>query len=132
MAERAMTERMLIISETNDRGMITFANEDFVTMSGYTYDELIGQPHNVLRHPDMPSAAFGDLWKTIKSGKTWNGFVCNRCKNNDYYWVYATVSEITAFDGSKHYLSIRRRPTRDEVERSISLYKSMKMEEQKR
>ena len=121
-----MHERMLIISETNERGMITFANEDFVRISGYRYDELIGQPHNILRHPDMPAAAFADLWKTVKSGKIWNGFVCNRCKNDDYYWVYATVSPITAADGSRHYLSIRRRPTREEVERSISLYKTMK------
>jgi PAS domain S-box-containing protein len=126
MAEIHMTERMLIISETNERGIITFANEDFVSISGYTYNELIGKPHNILRHPDMPSAAFGDLWGTIKRGKIWNGFVCNRCKNGDYYWVYATVSPIRASDGSKHYLSIRRCPTRQEVERSIALYKTMK------
>ncbi len=98
-------------------------------MSGYDYDELIGAPHNVLRHPDMPSAAFADLWKTIKNGQTWNGFVCNRCKNGDHYWVYATVSAITASDGSKHFLSIRRRPTREEVERSIALYKTMNVQE---
>ncbi len=126
MAEILMTERMLIISETDERGIISFANEDFVTMSGYTYEELIGKPHNILRHHDMPSAAFGDLWKTVKSGLIWNGFVCNRCKNGDYYWVYATVSAITAADGSKHYLSIRRKPTRNEVEHYAALYKTMK------
>lgn len=126
MAEIHMTERMLIISETNDRGIITFANEDFVSMSGYSYEELIGQPHNILRHPDMPSAAFGDLWKTVKSDRIWNGFVCNRCKNGDFYWVYATVSAVKAADGSRHYLSIRRRPTREEVERTAALYKTMK------
>jgi PAS domain S-box-containing protein len=125
MAEIHMTERMLIISETNEKGIITFANEDFVSMSGYDYDELIGQPHNILRHPDMPSSAFGDLWGTIKNGNIWNGFVCNQCKNGDYYWVYATVSTIQASDGSKHYLSIRRRPTRDEVEYYSALYKTM-------
>lgn len=128
MAEKILTQKMLIISETDERGFITFANEDFVTMSGYDYEQLKGQPHNILRHPDMPSAAFGDLWKTVKSGSIWNGFVCNRCKNGDHYWVYATVSPITAADGSNHYLSIRRRPTRDEVQRYTQLYKTMKNE----
>lgn len=126
MAEIHMTERMLIISETDEKGMITFANEDFVKMSGYSYEELIGQPHNILRHPDMPSAAFGDLWKTVKSDQIWNGFVCNRCKNDDYYWVYATVSPIIAPDGSRHYLSIRRKPTRDEVNYYAALYKTIR------
>ncbi len=126
MAEIDMTERMLIISETNERGIITFANEDFVSMSGYGYDELIGQPHNILRHPDMPKAAFADLWKTVREDKIWNGFVCNRCKNGDYYWVYATVSPIKASDGSRHYLSIRRRPTREEAERYARLYHTMR------
>jgi PAS domain S-box-containing protein len=127
MAEIHMSERMLIISETDERGVITFANEDFVRMSGYTYAELIGTAHNILRHPDMPSSAFGDLWTTIKSNRIWNGFVCNRCKNGDYYWVYATVSAIKASDGSRHYLSIRRRPTRKEVEYYSALYKTMKV-----
>lgn len=126
MAEKIMTDQMLIISETDERGIITFANEDFVMMSGYTYEELVGQPHNILRHPDMPSCAFGDLWKTVKNGLIWNGFVCNRCKNGDFYWVYATVSAIKAADGSKHYLSIRRKPTRNEVSHYVALYKTMK------
>lgn len=123
MAEIHMTERMLIISETDANGIITFANEDFVRMSGYDYQELIGQPHNILRHPIMPSSAFSDLWATIKSGKIWNGFVCNRCKNGDYYWVYATVSPIMTLDGSTHYLSVRRRPEREKVEHYEELYK---------
>lgn len=125
MTEIHLTDRMLIISETDERGYITFANEDFVIMSGYSYNELIGRPHNILRHPGMPKAAFADLWKTIRSDKIWNGFVCNRCKNGDYYWVYATVSPIQASDGSRHYLSIRRRPTRDEIEYYSALYKTM-------
>lgn len=132
MAEKFLTERMLIISQTDERGCITFANEDFVTMSGYNYNELKGKPHNILRHPDMPASAFGDLWKTVKSGSIWNGFVCNRCKNGDYYWVYATVSPITAADGSRNYLSIRRRPTLEEVERYSRLYRTMKKDEPQR
>lgn len=126
MAEKFMTEKMLIISETDESGRITFANEDFVKMSGYGYEELVGKPHNILRHPEMPSVAFGDLWKTIKSDTVWNGFVCNQCKNNDYYWVYATVAPIKAADGSRHYLSIRRKPTRSEVDFYSALYKTMR------
>jgi PAS domain S-box-containing protein len=129
MAELHLTPQMLIISETDERGVITFANEDFVRMSGYAYSDLIGRPHSILRHPDMPSAAFADLWGTIKSGRIWNGFVCNRCKNDDHYWVYATVSPIRASDGSSHYLSIRRRPTREEVEHYSRLYKTMRSQE---
>lgn len=126
MKERIMTPSMLIISETNEKGRIVFANEDFVTMSGYTYDELMGQPHNVLRNPIMPKAAFADMWKTIKNNGIWNGFVCNRCKNGDYYWVYATVSPIEAADGSRHYISIRRKPTDGEVRYYSDLYKTMR------
>lgn len=125
MKEKIMTPSMLIISETDEKGKIVFANEDFVTMSGYTYDELMGQPHNMLRHPDMPKAAFADLWKTIKSDKIWNGFVCNKCKNGDYYWVYATVAPMEAVDGSKHYISVRRKPTDGEVRYYTNLYKTM-------
>lgn len=125
MAEKFLTETMLIISETDKDGRITFANEDFVTMSGYTYEELHGKAHNILRHPDMPAAAFEDLWKTVKSGKIWNGFVCNRCKNGDFYWVYATVAPIKGHDWSDRFLSIRRKPTRDEVARYQALYKTM-------
>ncbi|MFA6189839.1 MAG: PAS domain-containing protein [Sulfuricurvum sp.] len=126
MTEKFLSERMLIISETDEHGIITFANEDFVSMSGYGYHELVGQPHNILRHPVMPAAAFADLWATIKSDKIWNGFVCNRCKNGDYYWVYATVSAIKTSNGARHYLSVRRRPTQKEVEHYSAMYKTMK------
>jgi aerotaxis receptor len=126
MAEIMMRDGMLIVSETDERGTISFANEDFVSISGYTWDELMGAPHNILRHPDMPAAAFADLWKTVQSGKTWNGFVKNRTKNGDFYWVYATVGQVTRSDGSKGYLSIRQKPTRKEVEKYESLYKTMR------
>lgn len=126
MAEKFSSDTMLIISETDKNGHITFANEDFVSMSGYSYEELEGRPHNILRHPDMPAAAFEDLWKTIRSGKIWNGFVCNRCKNDDFYWVYATVAPIKGHDWSDRYLSIRRKPTREEVEHIAKIYKTMK------
>lgn len=80
MAEIEMDHSSLIISETDAKGVITFANDDFIRYSGYSWDELLGQPHNILRHQDMPKAAFADLWETIKEGKTWNGFVKNKTK----------------------------------------------------
>jgi PAS domain S-box-containing protein len=125
MAEKFLTEKMLIISETDEYGNITFANQDFVDMSGYRYDELVGAPHNILRHPCMPKAAFEDLWKSIKANKIWNGFVCNLCKNQDHYWVYATVSAVTAANGTRRYISVRRKPTNAEIAYYSELYKGM-------
>lgn len=125
MAEIEMDQNSLIISETDGKGIITFANDDFVRYSGYQWDELLGKPHNILRHPDMPKAAFADLWKTIKGGKTWNGFVKNRAKNGDFYWVYATVAPITFENGETRYLSLRRKPTRSEIEKYDALYKTI-------
>lgn len=126
MAEIELKESSLIISETDAKGIITFANDDFVEYSGYSWEELYGKPHNILRHNDMPKAAFADLWKTIKEGKTWNGFVKNRAKNGDHYWVYATVSPIVFENGELRYLSLRRKPTKEEIHKYDALYKTMK------
>ncbi|TDA63209.1 PAS domain S-box protein [Sulfuricurvum sp. IAE1] len=125
MREIEMDETSLIISETDARGVITFANDDFLRYSGYGWEELLGKPHNILRHPDMPKAAFKDLWDTIKKGATWNGFVKNRTKHGEYYWVYATVSPITFENGETRYLSLRRKPTRQEIAKYDALYKTM-------
>lgn len=125
MAEIEMDQNSLIISETDAKGVITFANDDFIRYSGYNWDELLGKPHNILRHQDMPKAAFADLWKTIKEGKTWNGFVKNKTKHGDFYWVYATVSPITFENGETRYLSLRRKPTRREINKYDALYKTM-------
>ena len=125
MAEIHLADNDIIISETDSKGMITFANDTFVKYSGYVKDELLGKPHNILRHPDMPKAAFADLWQTIKDGKTWNGFVKNRTKNGDFYWVYATAAPVTAPDCSKRYISLRTKPTRAEIEKYDALYKTM-------
>ena len=125
MKEIIMDDHSLIISETDAHGVITFANDDFIRYSGFEWEELLGKPHNILRHPDMPKAAFKDLWKTIKTGQTWNGFVKNKTKRGEYYWVYATVSPITFENGETRYLSLRRKPTRQEIARYESLYKTM-------
>lgn len=115
MAEIRIDDKCIIISETDEKGIITFANDDFIRYSGYKREELLGKPHNILRHSDMPKAAFADLWTTIKSGKTWNGFVKNKTKNGDFYWVYATASQVTAPDGSTRYISLRNKPSAAEI-----------------
>ena len=126
MAEIILKENTLIISETDLKGVITYSNEDFDLYSGYTKQELLGKPHSLIRHEDMPKAAFEDLWKTIKAGKTWNGFVKNKSKKGDFYWVYATVAPVVFEDNETRFLSIRRKPTRKEVEYYDALYKTMK------
>ena len=76
------------------KGKITYVNQDFLRVSGFSENELLGAPHNIVRHPDMPVEAFEDLWRTLKSGKAWTGVVKNRCKNGDYYWVEANVAPL--------------------------------------
>ncbi len=81
-----------IISTTDTKGVITYVNEDFIQVSGFSEEELLKKSHNIVRHPDMPPAAFADLWQTLKAGKSWMGIVKNRCKNGDFYWVDAYVT----------------------------------------
>ncbi|MCX8086266.1 MAG: methyl-accepting chemotaxis protein [Rhodocyclaceae bacterium] len=114
---------MAIISHTNLKGQITFVNDDFLEASGFTEAEVMGEPHNILRHPDMPTEAFRDLWATIKAGKPWCGIVKNRCKNGDHYWVRATVTPLP--DGSG-YSSVRVPATRAEIAEAEALYARMR------
>lgn len=82
----------LIVSHTNLYGIITYANDTFADISGYKMEELIGKPHNIVRHPDMPSSLFANLWETLGEGKMWSGYVKNLRKDGGFYWVYAQVS----------------------------------------
>lgn len=111
-----------IISTTNLKGIITSVNDTFVSISGFTRDELIGFSHNVVRHPEMPPLAFENLWSTIKAGKPWIGLVKNRCKNGDYYWVHAYVSPIYEGDEIAGYQSVRYLPSREQIARAEKLY----------
>ena len=111
-----------IVSRTDAKGVLTFVNDDFVSSSGYSRDELVGQQHNIVRHPDMPSEAFRDLWDTLKAGHTWTSVVKNRCKNGDHYWVKATATPTP--DGG--FMSVRVKPTRDEVRQAETLFQRMR------
>ncbi len=114
-----------IISTTNAKGIITYVNQDFIDISGYDKKELINKNHNIVRHPDMPSAAFEDLWQTIKQGKSWMGVVKNRCKNGDFYWVNAIVSPITKNGEVVEYQSVRTRASKEEIQRAEKIYRQL-------
>ncbi|MDX9994346.1 MAG: PAS domain-containing methyl-accepting chemotaxis protein [Rhodocyclaceae bacterium] len=122
--ERNYPGDIAIISHTDEKGRITFINDDFVQISGFAADELVGQSHNIVRHPDMPVEAFRDLWDTIKSGRPWAGIVKNRCKNGDHYWVRASVTP--KIGGG--YMSVRVKPTREEIAAAETLYARMRQD----
>ena len=124
-SEMLLDETSLLVSETDARGVIVYADETFVKYSEYTLEELIGKSHNIIRHPDMPKSAFKELWSNVKSGKVWQGFVKNRTKSGKFYWVYATVFPF----GKDHYLSVRKMANREEVAIYEELYREMKAKE---
>lgn len=123
--EIKLSRDIMIVSETDKKGNIKYANADFCKIAGYTKDELSHKPHNIVRHPDMPKAAFKDLWDTLKSGKVWNGIVKNRTKNGNYYWVNATAYESRTLDGEIRYISVRVAPTQDEIDNALKLYETL-------
>src|SRR3569832_439819 len=90
--EYVMKDGMSIVSKTDTKGRITYVNPNFVEVSGLSVEDLLGKAHNIVRHPDMPEVAFADLWATLMAGLPWDGFVINRCKNGDFYWVMANVT----------------------------------------
>lgn len=118
-----------ILSETDEKGVILYANDLFCEIAGYSEEELLGKPHNIVRHPDMPRIAFKGLWDAIQSKGFWSGFVKNLRKDGGYYWVYATVVRKAASDGTVTYLSIRLKPSRGDVEASEKLYAELRTQE---
>ena len=121
----------LIVSRTDTAGVITHANQAFVDMSGYERDELIGENHNILRHPDMPRAAFKELWSTLLDGRKWHGYVKNLRKDGAHYWVFATAIPNVRDGRVVGYTSVRRKPSRSKVNECIALYARMRAEELK-
>jgi len=123
--ERRFSYEQTIASATDLKGITTYVNQDFVAICGFTEEELIGKNHNVVRHPDMPPAAFQDLWDTIKLGKPWMGIVKNRCKNGDYYWVDAFVTPVFEGQNIIGYESTRVQPKQELRERAEQVYQTI-------
>ncbi|WP_418180852.1 PAS domain-containing protein [Aliarcobacter lanthieri] len=121
--EIILDDYAFLVSQTDEKGIIEFANEDFCKVAEYSIDELIGKPHNIVRHPDMPKSAFKNLWNTIKNGEIWTGYVKNVTKSGGFYWVFATIYPTLLSNGKKGYLSCRKKATSKEIEIAISLYK---------
>jgi aerotaxis receptor len=115
----------MIVTEADAKGNIIFASKDFCKYAEYTYDELIGQNHNCIRHPFMPKVAFEDLWSTIKAGKKWSGIVVNQTKTGGYYWVKAMVYPSQNNDGTQKYISVRVKPTQNEIDNAINIYPNL-------
>lgn len=117
-----------LVSTTDTKGRILYCNDAFVAVSGFTIEELIGQPHNIVRHPDMPEEAYRDMWETTQSGRPWSAAVKNRRKNGDHYWVMANVTPLLRNGQPDGYMSVRTEATPEVIKRSEALYASMKSE----
>ncbi|MCK5896215.1 MAG: PAS domain-containing protein [Cocleimonas sp.] len=120
----------LIVSRTNMTGIMTHFNQSFIDMSGYSKEELMGKSHCILRHPDMPAAAFKGLWDTVQQGNKWHGYVKNLRKDGLYYWVYAVVIPNIRQNKIVGYTSVRRKPSRKKIEECILLYAEMLKKEE--
>ena len=130
--EIMMADGQLLVSQTDAGGKIVFVNQAFVDISGYSEAELIGQPHNIVRHPYMPKEAFRDLWQSIQAGKTWEGLVKNRTKSGDFYWVHASVTPVVENGKLAGFISIRTKPARDQVNAADAAYKAIRTGADKR
>ncbi len=117
-----------LVSTTDIQGRILHCNRSFIEVSGFDRDELLGQPHNIVRHPDMPEQAFQDMWDTVQRGEPWSGLIKNRRRNGDYYWVRANVTPLMRGDAPVGYMSVRTAPVPHEVERAEALYARMREE----
>ncbi|RUP30453.1 MAG: PAS domain-containing methyl-accepting chemotaxis protein [Curvibacter sp.] len=126
--EHQYPPRMTPVSVTDTKGRITYCNQDFIELSGYTKEELLGQPHNLVRHPDMPAEAFRDMWATIQQGQPWTGLVKNRRKNGDHYWVRANATPMLDAQRVTGFLSVRTAPRREEIDAAEALYATMRKE----
>ena len=128
--ERHFSQGDILVSKTDTKGIITYANSHFVKISGYTQDELLGQPHNITRHPKMPRIIFKMLWNEIKNGREINAYVVNLSKDGSFYWVYANVTP--SFDAKNKiigYHSTRRRPSRKGLKEIQPLYETLRQHE---
>ena len=123
--ETILPDNQFIYSRTDLKGVITEANQAFCDVSGYTREEMVGQPHNMVRHPDMPEAAFKDMWADLKIGRPWRGLVKNRRKDGGFYWVVANASPVRENGQIVGYQSVRSRPSREEIEAATAAYEKI-------
>ncbi|MFT7823467.1 MAG: PAS domain-containing protein [Sulfurimonas sp.] len=129
--ETEVPEGEIIISRTDLSGIITYTNETFAKISGYEATELIGKPHNIVRHPDMPKSVFKDLWETLKRGESWQGYVKNKRKDNGYYWVHANISGVYKNGELVEYKSLRS-PIDEEIKAKMqNEYDALRKSEEK-
>ena len=120
--EKTFSDLEQLVSTTDLDGRITYANEEFCEIAGYSLDELTGQHHNIVRHPNMPKEAFGDLWDKLKHGNSWRGMVKNRCKNGDFYWVDAYVTPLYENNKIVGYQSVRTKPSEEQKKKAQQFY----------
>ena len=116
---------LYLLSETDEKGIVTYASDSFLKIANMTREELVGEPHNIVRHPDMPHAAFKSLWDDVESKGFWTGYVKNARKGGGYYWVHATVLRSTDKSGNIKYVSIRVKPSREEIKKAEELYATL-------
>ena len=124
--EYVLPDGEVIVTRTDLKGRITYANDAFLRSAGFTREELLGKAHNIVRHPDMPPAAFADLWVTIQAGQPWSAVVKNRRKDGGFYWVRANVTPIVENGRPVGYVSMRTKPSREEIEAASALYEKMR------
>ena len=127
--ELRFEDHQFLVSKTDVHGVITYANSVFVSLSGYTEAELLGSPHSLVRHPDMPRAAFKDLWQTIAAGREWRGLVKNMAKDGSFYWVDAMVTPSLLGGSVVGYMSVRRLPDPSRTAAIIPTYRQMRSQE---
>ncbi|MDO8813219.1 MAG: methyl-accepting chemotaxis protein [Gallionella sp.] len=120
--EYVLKETDFIVSKTDLKGVLTYINEDFLRISGFSESELVGASHNIVRHPDMPVEAFADLWASLKANRPWTGIVKNRCKNGDFYWVLANATPIYESGQCIGYMSVRSKPSQEQIKAAQSAY----------
>src|SRR5664279_2815558 len=124
--EFGLPDGVTLMSTTDTQGNITYANAAFVAISGFDRAEIEGQPHNIVRHPDMPTAAFADMWRTLQEGDSWCGLVKNRRKNGDHYWVHANATPVRRNGRLVGYMSVRTQPDRADVPAAEALYRDLR------
>jgi len=124
--ERLLADDEFIVSKTDLKGRITYVNRPFIEVSGFEESELLGAPHNILRHPDMPAEAYADMWRSLRAGRPWRGIVKNRCKNGDYYWVEANANPVWQDGRMVGYMSLRTRAGRAQIVAAEAAYQKFR------